>query len=145
MANVLLTETCVRSCPYCFAKQYMSDADVKDSLSWDHLIYIADFLQSSGIQHISLLGGEPLLHPSVAEFIQYLNCRGFMITVFTSGIMPDSKFDEFCSKITSIPNLNLSFVCNVNEDFNFSFSTIPNNEILILKFGNTKISIAKIK
>lgn len=115
MANVLLTETCVRSCPYCFAKQYMSDADVKDSLSWDHLIYIADFLQSSGIQHISLLGGEPLLHPNVAEFIQYLNCRGFMITVFTSGIMPDSKFDDFCRKVTSIPNLNFSFVCNVNE------------------------------
>jgi len=115
MANVLLTETCVRSCPYCFAKQYMSDADVKDSLSWDHLIYIADFLQASGINHISLLGGEPLLHPNLAEFILYLNKRGFMITIFTSGIMPDAKFDVFCSKVTSIPDLNLSFVCNVNE------------------------------
>ena len=30
MANVLLTEACVRSCPYCFAKQYMSETDVKD-------------------------------------------------------------------------------------------------------------------
>ena len=37
------------------------------------------------------------------------------------------------------------FVCNINDDFNFSFSTISNNEILILKFGTTKISIAKIK
>ena len=115
MANVLLTETCVRSCPYCFAKQYMSDTDIKDSLSWDNLIYIADFLQSSGINHISLLGGEPLLHPQVAEFIQYLNQRGFMTTVFTSGIMPESRFDGFCRKITSIPNLNVSFVVNVNE------------------------------
>lgn len=115
MANVLLTETCVRSCPYCFAKQYMSDSDVNDSLTWDNLIYIADFLQSSGINHISLLGGEPLIHPNIAEFILYLNKRGFFITIFTSGIMPDSKFEEFCNKITGIPNLNLSFVCNVNE------------------------------
>lgn len=115
MANVLLTETCVRSCPYCFAKQYMSDADVKDSLSWDNLIYIADFLQTSGINHISLLGGEPLLHPFFPEFIAYLNKRGFMVTIFTSGIMPDSKFEDFCAKVTSIPDLNLSFVCNVNE------------------------------
>lgn len=72
MANVLLTETCVRSCPYCFAKQYMSEADVKDSLTWDNLIYIADFLQSSNINHISLLGGEPLLHPDISEFCKYL-------------------------------------------------------------------------
>lgn len=115
MANVLLTETCVRSCPYCFAKQYMSDADVKDSLSWDNLIYIADFLQSSNCNHISLLGGEPLIHPQIAEFIQYLNLRGFAITVFTSGIMPDSKFDAFCAKILAIPNLHLGFVVNVNE------------------------------
>lgn len=115
MANVLLTETCVRSCPYCFAKQYMSDADVKDRLSWDHLIYIADFLQSSGIHHISLLGGEPLLHPELAEFILYLNRRGMAVTIFTSGIMPDSKFDTFCRKLLSLRELNLSFVCNVNE------------------------------
>ena len=115
MANVLLTETCVRSCPYCFAKQYMSDADVNDSLSWDNLIYIVDFLQASGINHISLLGGEPLLHPDIAEFILYLNRRGFFTTIFTSGIMPEFKFEEFCNKIMSIPDLNLSFVCNVNE------------------------------
>jgi radical SAM protein with 4Fe4S-binding SPASM domain len=93
----------------------MSDADVNDSLSWDNLIYIADFLQASGINHISLLGGEPLIHPNIAEFILYLHKRGFMITIFTSGIMPDSKFDDFCSKITSVSDLNLSFVCNVNE------------------------------
>lgn len=116
MANVLLTETCVRSCPYCFAKQYMSEADVQDSLSWDNLIYIADFLEGSGERHISLLGGEPLLHPHIAEFIQYLNLRGFFVTVFTSGIMAPGKFDEFASKLlTKRENLNVGFVCNVND------------------------------
>lgn len=125
MANVLLTETCVRSCPYCFAKQYMSDADVNDSLSWDNLIYIADFLVASGVNRISLLGGEPLLHPNIAEFILYLHKRGLFITIFTSGIMPESKFDDFCSKVTSIPDLNLAFVCNVNEP---RFS--PKNELI---------------
>ena len=116
MANVLLTETCVRSCPYCFAKQYMTDADVQDSLSWDNLIYIADFLEGSGERHISLLGGEPLLHPQIAEFIIYLNQRGFFVTVFTSGIMPDNKFEDFARKLLTYKNeLKLGFVCNVNE------------------------------
>lgn len=48
MANVLLTETCVRSCPYCFAKQYMDNTTDDDYLSWDNLIYITDFLEASG-------------------------------------------------------------------------------------------------
>lgn len=116
MANVLLTETCVRSCPYCFAKQYMSDNDVKDYLTWDNLIYIADFLEGSGEHHISLLGGEPLLHPQIAEFIIYLSQRGFFVTVFSSGIMPESKFDDFALKILSRgQELKLGFVCNVND------------------------------
>lgn len=102
MANVLLTETCVRNCPYCFAKQYMSEADVKDALTWDNLIYIADFLQSSNVNHISLLGGEPLLHSEISEFCKYLSHRGFIVTIFTSGIMPDSKFDVFVEKIQGL-------------------------------------------
>ncbi len=116
MANILLTETCVRSCPYCFAKQYMSETDIQDAMSWDNLIYIADFLQSSGERHISLLGGEPLLHSHITEFINYLNLRGFIITVFTSGIMQDERYDEFSEKLLSRGDeLRLSFVCNVNE------------------------------
>ena len=99
MANVLLTETCVRSCPYCFAKQYMSEADVKDALSWDNIIYIADLLKASGERHISLLGGEPLIHPEIADVIVYLNKRELDVTVFTSGIMPDDKFQVFVNKL----------------------------------------------
>ncbi len=51
MAKLLLTETCVQSCPYCFAKQYMTEADVQGSLSRDNcycgknhfLLVVTDF------------------------------------------------------------------------------------------------------
>ena len=115
MANVLITETCVRSCPYCFAKQYMEGTDVKDAMTWDNLIYITDLLTASGEHHISLLGGEPLIHPDIAEFIIYLNKRGLMVTVFTSGVMPEKKFDMFVEKLSTFPDLRVSFVVNVNE------------------------------
>lgn len=115
MPNVLLTETCVRSCPYCFAKQYMEDADVSDALTWDNLIYIADLLLASNEHHLSLLGGEPLIHPEIAEFIIYLNKRDIMVTVFTSGIMPEKKFDLFVNKLSSFPELQVVFVVNVND------------------------------
>ena len=41
MANVLLTKKCVRSCPYCFAKEEMSGVD-EEILEWEDLIYIID-------------------------------------------------------------------------------------------------------
>lgn len=82
MANILLTETCVRSCPYCFAKQYMANnINENDYISWDNLIYIADFLSASGENHVSLLGGEPLLHPQISSIIKYLNQRNLSVTI----------------------------------------------------------------
>ena len=114
MANVLLTEKCVRSCPYCFAKEYLKDSK-ENLLSWENLIYITDLFESSNEKHLSLLGGEPTLHPDFVDFVLYLNQRKFNVNVFTSGIIPNKKLkiaEEFLSKI---PIENLSFVCNYNH------------------------------
>ena len=118
MANVLLTEVCVRSCPYCFAKQFMEDVKGQSFITKENLIYIADFLEKSGINEISLLGGEPLLHPEAAAFIEYLIARGFSVVVFTSGIIVNKRFDFFTNKIISLSEEHkkkLTFMVNVNE------------------------------
>jgi hypothetical protein len=114
MANVLLTQRCVRSCPYCFAKEPM-DNSTNDNLSWDNLLYLADFFESSGERHISLLGGEPTLHQHFTEFIVYLLERNFNVTVFTSGIMSQKKLDELNRTLAHRTPDRLSFVCNINE------------------------------
>ena len=119
MANLLLTEACVRHCPYCFAKQYMDGVEDHSAITKENFVYVIDFLEKSGIKHISLLGGEPLIHPQAAELIEYLKIeREFDICIFTSGIMPSKKFDHFVNKINSISQLGkskLTFVVNVNE------------------------------
>lgn len=118
MPNLLLTESCVRRCPYCFAKQYMDETDYSSEITWDNLTYVVDFLEKSEMNHISLLGGEPLIHHQAAEIIDYLISRGFDVTVFTSGIMPDSKFrhfEEIIMLIKGIESGKLTFVVNVNE------------------------------
>ena len=114
MANVLLTQLCVRSCPYCFAKKYMGEVSSKDKLSWDNLIYLADFFIKSGTSHMSLLGGEPLLHPQFSEIIHYLNKRGIHSTIFTSGIAPKKQFEVMKRELTD-KSLVFNFVCNVND------------------------------
>ena len=115
MPNVLLTNHCVRSCPYCFAKKYMSDEKNDDFLSWENLIYIADFLQAAGENRFSMLGGEPTLHPDFIDYVLYLLERSFTIQVFTSGIMEDRKLEESASLFRNQPPEKLSFICNIND------------------------------
>jgi len=115
VANLLLTTRCVRSCPYCFARKEMENSPEGDTLSWENFLYVVNFLEASSARHISLLGGEPTLHPDFVDIILYLMERRFHVTVFTSGIMSEKKLGEFSEHLTSIAVENLNFVVNVNN------------------------------
>lgn len=115
MANVLLTQKCVRNCPYCFAKEHMEGKKIDDNLKWDDLIYLADFFINSGSRFIHLLGGEPTLHPNYVDFVLYLLDRGLQVTSFTSGIMSPKKLKEMEAYLGTYSQKRLAFVCNVND------------------------------
>ncbi|MCL2168321.1 MAG: radical SAM protein [Lentimicrobiaceae bacterium] len=114
MANILLTEKCVRACPYCFAKEYLKESK-ENMLSWENLIYITDLFEAANEKHLSLLGGEPALHPQFIDYVLYLNQRNFHVNLFTSGIMPNKQLEFAKEYLLKIPVENLSFVCNYNH------------------------------
>ena len=115
MPNLLLTTRCVRSCPYCFARREIEASSSADSVSWEDLIFLADFLEASGDRHISLLGGEPTLHRDFVDFVLYLHERGFSITVFTSGVLSNAFLCDLERYLRAVPPGPLSFVCNLND------------------------------
>jgi MoaA/NifB/PqqE/SkfB family radical SAM enzyme len=115
MPNVLLTQRCVRSCPYCFAEKHMSESSPDDVMSWENLIFLADFFQAAGERGFRILGGEPSLHPRFNDMILYLLERNFDIYVFTSGVMTDRVLDEAASLFNHLPFERLSFLCNLND------------------------------
>jgi hypothetical protein len=84
-------------------------------LSWENLIYIIDFLQSSGQRHVSLLGGEPTTHPDYVDFVVYLLERGFDVTTFTNGIISAGQLKQFEEHLTRVDPQRLQFVCNLND------------------------------
>jgi hypothetical protein len=91
-------------------------ADLPDEvMSWENLAYLADFLEASGERALSLLGGEPTLHPSFVDFVLYLVERNFKVNVFTNGIMSPARVQELKDHLTAIPVEKLSFVCNLNN------------------------------
>jgi radical SAM protein with 4Fe4S-binding SPASM domain len=84
-------------------------------LSWDNLMYIADFLEMSGHKKVSLLGGEPTLHPQFVDFTTYLIERQFHVNVFTSGIMSKKRLLEAKQFLSGYSTEKLTFTCNLNE------------------------------
>lgn len=135
MANVLLTQKCIRSCPYCFASDYMDKSSPDDLLKWADLIYIADFFEISGEKHISLLGGEPSLHPYFTDFILYLVERKFRVNIFTSGVMSAKKLEECKRNLADIPSEGLSFVCNLNDPIKSKRTEVNKVEKFLEVFG----------
>lgn len=118
MPNVLFTQSCTRSCPYCFAKKQMMDSIPDDVISWENLIYLADLFELSGEKRFQILGGEPTLHPDFNDMVAYLLERDFGINVFTNGIMADDKLFEATAIFKNIPPEKLSFTVNLNEPAN---------------------------
>lgn len=92
----------------------MGDVSPSDMLSWDNLIFLADFFLKSGKHHMSLLGGEPLLHPQFSEFVQYLSKRDIHSSIFTSGIAPKKHFETIKNELSD-SKLKYQFICNVND------------------------------
>lgn len=148
MPNILLTQKCIRSCPYCFARKHMHDAPPEDILKWEDLIYIADFFQSGGDTNLSLLGGEPFLHPDIVDYILYIISRGMHVTVFTSGVVSEKVLAEAARKLGCVDPMMLSFVVNLNNPKETSFSendAVARFLSAFARFSTLSINVYKLK
>ena len=115
MANLLLTQQCNRSCPYCFASGQITTSASDNTLSWKNLAYVVNLLKSAGDDRVFFLGGEPSLHPELIEYSQYCISRGVGVTIFTNGIWSKDLLKDAKVRLSRIPEGILSFVCNVNQ------------------------------
>jgi len=116
--NLIITNLCNRSCPYCFARQkvYLSKekniADqTQDHISISNVEIYLDFLENDLIKELKLLGGEPTLHPKLPEIIERGLRRNMKPIIFSNGLWPEAIKEYFSRK----HDQEISFVINVNE------------------------------
>jgi MoaA/NifB/PqqE/SkfB family radical SAM enzyme len=81
--DLYLTSACNRQCTYCFlsdsffaSRQQMKVSTVQDIIAW---------ASGSLIEEITLLGGEPALHPDFAEVIALISDAGLRVRIVTNG------------------------------------------------------------
>lgn len=92
MPNILLTNYCNRSCPYCFAQAQVKLGAVSPQweMSEEELETVLAYLVP-GRKMVSLLGGEPTLHARYSDIVRSLATRGYDIKVFTNGTTPQLR------------------------------------------------------
>lgn len=125
----------------------MHDAPPEDILKWEDLIYIVDFFQGGGDSNISLLGGEPFLHPDIVDYILYIINRGMHVTVFTSGVVSEKVLSDSVRLLYDIDPSMLSFVVNLNNPKETSFSeneSIAQFLMAFSRFSTLSINVYKL-
>lgn len=111
--NIVLNSSCNLSCKYCFAKEILSN---NDFISLDNIIYIVDYLKHSEKKVISLMGGEPTLHPQIISIIEKFRAEEFTISLKSNGLW-NTKIKEYLS---SLPENELFILLNVNPPSTYS-------------------------
>jgi MoaA/NifB/PqqE/SkfB family radical SAM enzyme len=109
LAQIVVTRRCNLACAYC------SEFDaVSEPVPLEDLKRRIDLLKRLGTSVITLSGGEPLLHPGIAEVIRYARRRGVFITAITNGyLLSLKKIEEL--NAAGLDHLQIS-IDNVEPD-----------------------------
>ena len=90
--QVFITTRCNLKCYGCFARKVMSGEEV--DISFDEYKDAVAKAYVKGVKQINLLGGEPLLHPNLKQFIRFNHMFRLKTTVYTNGYMLDEYKEE---------------------------------------------------
>lgn len=142
MPNIILTEYCNLQCPYCFASQMISDAQLMHAdknISLDQFLNILNWLTPSALQgefQIGLIGGEPTLHPQFKEILKQTNifCSSTQSNaiLFTNGILLEQFLPYIGENMFILININ-NLQTSQKEKLFSSLNLINNLNWFLLK------------
>ncbi len=102
-----LTFACPLHCRYCYSDCYNRRQFIRRQLSTKKVFAVLDKLYDYGILWLGLTGGDPLARSDFADIYAYAHSKGFIITVFTSGMLIDKEVigvlemhKPFCVELT---------------------------------------------
>ena len=119
MYNLFLLGRCNLRCSYCFAEGYRTDlggpkqqdGGAGGVMSPDTYARILDFLKESGVPIVSLIGGEPTLHPEFIPFVTLALQKGLAVSVKTNAFWGEKVAGE----ILRLPVEEIHYLLNINS------------------------------
>ena len=104
--NLMLTSRCNQACPYCFAADEMGEDRRDQTMTYDEVTECLEFLKASECKAVSLLGGEPTLHPQFGRIIREARARSLRVIVFTNLLFRDAIEGLAMDDVEIVANIN---------------------------------------
>ncbi len=83
-----ITQRCNLRCEYCYNAHNLGRID---ELTFEEIKNLAIFLKSSGVEHIVLTGGEPLLRQDIVDIAKQLKELNFKLGLLSNGTLLGGK------------------------------------------------------
>lgn len=93
--SIELTASCNLSCRHCYMTPYRRVPE----LSTEEVLRILDMLVEAGCLSLLITGGEPLLRPDFHEIWRAAKERGFVLTLYTNGILVDDAVVDLLGEL----------------------------------------------
>jgi MoaA/NifB/PqqE/SkfB family radical SAM enzyme len=133
VANLSITNRCNRHCDYCFARESFQPESIGvTEMSWNTFEQSLNFLIRSNVRDVSVLGGEPTMHPEFIHFVHRLLGSGMRVLVFTGGLVNVRVLDL----LEKIDDDRLSVLVNVVPPTINNFSLTKRQATLYRRLGS---------
>jgi cyclic pyranopterin phosphate synthase len=131
--NLVLVRACSNSCPYCF-EAAEREGGKQNLISMENVLRVAEWARQSDLGTLSLLGGEPFLHPQLGAIVKLLRkiCPGTNLRILTGGIFRKQLIDTLSPE-------DAGLVFNINEPQDYinpkHYTKVINNVELAIRKG----------
>ncbi len=139
MPYFMMTDLCNLDCNFCFAKKTMNLAKDRKGdrfLNVSEYEYILKFLKRSKIKSLSMVGGEPTLHPQLNQLIALALSEGLKVRVYSNLLISNTAVKH----LEDFSDNQIEIIANIS-----SFRTENQNRIEnVLSRLRTKVLLSQV-
>jgi sulfatase maturation enzyme AslB (radical SAM superfamily) len=137
--SVEIISSCNLRCPGCWVKNShnLSTARTIEVMDVGILERTLKFGRNMGISKISLLGGEPTLHPQLPEIIKKAYALGYeKVSITTNGVFASSKIEELAA--SNLSNISFSIDGSTPEMHNMIRPSMNGRDTFSVTINNLR-------
>ena len=81
LVDLQVTRRCNMGCPHCYASSHPAG----EHMAFEDVVRVLEEIARAGVCQLAIGGGEPLLHPAIAEILEVAHGLGIVPNLTTTG------------------------------------------------------------
>lgn len=126
MINIFVTYRCNLACTYCFARELVHDHP--ENMQPETFERLLAWMQTASVPAAAFIGGEPTLHPRLADMIGATRDAGIEVVLFTNGLFGDNLAERLVGRVGN-------FVVNYNDPSGYTPSQRKRREATLFRLS----------